>query len=87
MSNDQLDFRMTDLEERLAAPDGMQVQAETLSTLAAAGDRISSRMAAGLPPAEYELAQKVYQGLAAAHEITSIFPVSKTGMITAVKGD
>lgn len=74
---EELDFRMTDLEERLAAPDGMQVQAETLAALATAGERISGQIAAGLPPAEYELAKKAYEGLAAAHEIISVFPTGK----------
>ncbi|WP_320242841.1 EscE/YscE/SsaE family type III secretion system needle protein co-chaperone [Cognatiyoonia sp. IB215182] len=77
MMTEDLNFRMTDLEEQLAAPDGALVQAVTLSALAAAGERISSQIAAGLPPAEYELAKKAYEGLAAAHEIISVFPTGK----------
>ncbi len=77
MLTDELNFRMTELEESLAAPDGASTHAETLAALLAAGEQISKQIAMGLTPEEYEQAQKVYQGLAAAHEIISLFPVPK----------
>ncbi|MEL6839003.1 MAG: EscE/YscE/SsaE family type III secretion system needle protein co-chaperone [Pseudomonadota bacterium] len=75
--SDELDFRMTDLEERLASADGAKVRSDILNKLTASGENISKKINTGLPPEEFEKAQVVYQGLAAAHEIMSVFPVEK----------
>lgn len=75
--SDELNFRMTDLEERLASPEGAAVQSDILNKLGATGDGIARKIKLGLPPDEFQKAQAVYQALAAAHEIVSIFPVEK----------
>ncbi len=76
MRND-LDFRMTDLEERLADPDGTIVQSDVLKKLSETGEKVGREIKNGLPSDEYQKAQTVHQALAAAHEIISIFPASK----------
>ena len=73
--SDDLNFRMTDLEERLASADGPMVQADVLQTLAESGESVAKKIEIGLPPTEFEKAQTVHQALAAAHEIITAFPV------------
>ncbi len=75
--NDELNFRMTDLEERLASSEGSSLKAEILDALGASGEDISHKIKTGLPTEEFGKAQTVYQALAAAHEIVSIFPVEE----------
>lgn len=76
MSN-ELDFRMTDLEEHLAAQDGVTVQLDILNRLSETGQNIGQKIANGLPSDEYQKAQCIHQALAAAHEIISMFPAGK----------
>ncbi|MEL6681600.1 MAG: EscE/YscE/SsaE family type III secretion system needle protein co-chaperone [Pseudomonadota bacterium] len=73
---DEQDFRMTDLEERLTSSEGAALKTEILNRLAASGEEITAKIKAGLPPDEFEKAQALYEALAAAHEIVSVFPVN-----------
>lgn len=59
-------FGMTDLEERLASPEGAAVAAEAISRLQAELSALDQAMAAGLPPADHERAGKLLAGLSLA---------------------
>ncbi|WP_341367275.1 EscE/YscE/SsaE family type III secretion system needle protein co-chaperone [Yoonia sp. BS5-3] len=75
--SDALDFGMTDLEERLASNEGAEVKTEILGKLAMTGEDIAQKINSGLHPDEFKKAQAVYQALAAAHEIVTVFPTKK----------
>ncbi len=68
------EFRMTDLEERLASEGGVELKLEILAALSAKGKMIRDLLEVGVTPSEFAKARHVYNGLAAAHEIIKKFP-------------
>ena len=88
MSNDQdapqpeagteFDFGMTDLEERLKAPGGEELQVSIVRRLEELGKETKERLDQGLQPDEYAIAETTYGALAAAHDIMVNFPANET---------
>ncbi|PTW56659.1 type III secretion system (T3SS) needle YscE family protein [Breoghania corrubedonensis] len=67
-------FGMTDLEERLAGPDGLDVREQTAAMLADKASRLRALIDAGMTPADYHKASAAHVALAAAYDIVSRFP-------------
>lgn len=62
-------LRMTELEERLAAPGGAALREELLSQLDALEWRLRARLAASLPRAEYGRAAECAEAVRAAQDV------------------
>ena len=75
--SEELNFRMTDVEERLSSDDGANVKSEILNRLETLGQEVDQKTKVGLPTEDFQKAQKLYQALAAAHEIISVFPTEE----------
>lgn len=69
------DFRMTDLEERLSAPDGAQVKEELLARLSEKEQQLKTALRVGLAPQDYEKAKVAHRGFLAAIDIIRRYPV------------
>ena len=66
-------FGMTDIEERLRAPDGEEYRKRLLDSLEDLDSRLSSKMAPGLAPDEFERVRLLRQAVASAREIVLVF--------------
>ncbi|MEI2417088.1 hypothetical protein V8Z80_13010 [Orrella sp. JC864] len=70
---------LTDLQERLAGPQGPAERTVLLERLQALETRLRQRMAAGLPRAEYPDWAAAADAAAAAREFLSGYPVATAG--------
>lgn len=68
---------MTELEQRLASPDGVAVRDDLARQLAALEERLRARLAASLPPAQYADAAALAEAARAAQEVLARWPVGQ----------
>ena len=64
---------MTDIEDRLRGPDGEAYRQELLNSLTNLDEKLTSRMAPGLAPDEFERARLLRLAVASAKEIVLVF--------------
>lgn len=71
------DFRMTDLEERLVGPGGVELREEIAVKLADKAKQIHALKEAGMQPDDYQKASAAMTALAAAYEVIVHFPAGQ----------
>lgn len=69
---------MTELEGRLAAPDGEETRRALLARLADLHWRLHQRQAASVPRADYRDLAAVAQAVEAAREVLAAHPIART---------
>ncbi|KZM46164.1 hypothetical protein [Labrenzia sp. OB1] len=74
-SETSLDFEMTDLEERLTGAYGVEVKNEVIEMLKGKITALSELISDGLGPDDLRSAKRVLDGLIAARDTLSQFPV------------
>jgi len=73
----EMDFGMTDLEEKLNGADGEAVRNAVIKRLDGLLDQTMAELRAGLAPGSYSRAEAVASALAAAREIMNAYVPSK----------
>ncbi len=66
------EIRMTEMEERLAHDDDGSYRDQLLSLLSEEAVSLKAKMDAGLPPEEFQQAEKVHQALLAARRVIDL---------------
>ncbi len=66
------EIRMTEMEERLAHDDDGSYRDQLLSLISEEAASLKAKLDAGLPPEEFEQAEKVHQALLAAEKVINL---------------
>ncbi len=68
---------VTELEGRLAGPDALALREELSATLGALEQRLRTRIAARLPPDEFNKAAALTEATLAAREVLAHWPITR----------